>query len=244
MWSERNFLDERSLKEHALSEDSGTRAIARDFVQASYRHDYCYMWDWLGFPILQMPEDIVALQEILFRYQPSVFIETGVAWGGGVALAASIMSLYNPTGSVLGVDLNLRPDLSDKLENLGLPVSTGLLQASSISDEALAWCSSAIGPHDRVMVLLDSHHTHDHVLTELNLYSALVSKGQYLIVGDTSAGELAHATKRERPWTVDENPLSAVREFLAASECFEQDLQLNSKLLTTFHPLGYLRKLS
>ena len=243
MWNENEFLETRLERTRGLAADLETRTLARDFVRASYRHDYCYMWDWLGLPILQMPEDIVALQEILFRCRPSVFIETGVAWGGGLALAASVMSVYNPTAKVLGIDLNLRAELPHKLEDLDLPVKFDLLKASSTSDEAMDWISSAIDPDDRIMVILDSHHTHDHVLTELRRYGPLITRGQYLIVGDTSAGELVKATERKRAWNENFNPLSAVEEFLASSEDFERDAEIERKLLTTFHPFGYLRKL-
>lgn len=242
MWDEQHFRGERARRLYELSGDFETRRLARAFVKASYRHDYCYMWDWMGFPILQMPEDIVALQEILFSRRPTLFVETGVAWGGGIALAASIMSLYDPSSRIVGIDLNLHEDLPSKFRNLNLPVTIDLLKMSSTSREAINSVKARISPEDRVMVVLDSNHTHDHVLQELRLYGPLVSRDQYLIVGDTSAGELSEVTRRIRPWDIQLNPQSAVNAFLSETQSFVRDASLDAKLLTTFHPSGYLLK--
>lgn len=242
-WDESQFKANRKSLLRKLETDLGTRATARDFVRASYKDDYCYLWDWAGFPILQMPEDIVALQEILFRCKPDVYIETGVAWGGSIALAATILSACNPNASVLGIDKHLRPGLQARLGELGLTATIELLAADSTSAESLDWVRSRIKPDSSIMVVLDSHHTHEHVKAELDLFSPLVTPGQYLIVGDTSITELASETDRVRPWSSDRNPMTAVAEFLADHDAFETDQGLDAKLLTTFHPGGYLRRL-
>jgi len=187
-----------------------------------------------------MPEDIVVFQEIIDRCRPNVVIETGIAWGGSVALSASILSLVNGGGRVISVDSNLDETLSRRLEELGLPVEMVLLKGDSTDHGILDRVRELIGPEDRVMVSLDSHHTHEHVLRELELYSELVTGGQYLIVGDTSVRFLADATERERPWSRDRNPYSAMLEFLATNENFFVDEAVNSKLLLTFHSGGYL----
>ena len=160
-----------------------------------------------------MPEDIVAFQEILFRCKPTVIIETGVASGGSIALGASLMSLNEPTGKVLGIDTS-----------------------------ALKWVADKVTESDRVMVVLDSHHTHEHVLSELRAFSSFVTRGQFLIVADTSVKDLANDTDRVRPWSQKRNPHSALQEFLAESSEFVRDERVNNKLLTSFHPGGYLRK--
>jgi cephalosporin hydroxylase len=187
-----------------------------------------------------MPEDIVVFQEIIHRCRPTVVIETGIAWGGSVALSASILSLVNGGGRVIAVDLNLDETLDRRLAKLGLPVEIALLKGDSTSPGTLDQIRALIGPDDRVMVSLDSHHTHEHVLRELDLYSEFVTEGQYLIVGDTSVRFLADATKRERPWSRDRNPYSAMLEFLDINQEFLVDDAVNSKLLSTFHSGGYL----
>ena len=241
---DREALDrDRKVKAFRQAGDQDLRQTSLAFLRNSYEFDYCYQWDWAGFPILQMPEDIVAYQEILFRCRPTVVIETGVAWGGGLALVSSLMSLYEPDGKVLGIDLNLDPNLAGKLADLQLPVEIDLIKASSTEDSALAWVAERINSDSRVMVILDSHHTHDHVLAELRAYSPLVSPGQFLVVGDTIIKDLEQATDRVRPWTVHANPHTALDVFLRESPEFIRDPDVNGKLLTTFHPGGYLRRL-
>ncbi len=241
-WNRESFALDRARRLNLQQEDPKLAAVAKTFLRESYSSDYCYQWDWAGFPILQMPEDIVAYQELMFRCKPSVVVETGVAWGGGIALLASIMSLYNPNGKVLGIDLNLDPSLQSRIDGLNLPVSIKLHKNDSTAPSAVEWVQECIEEPDTVMVILDSHHTHDHVLGELNMYAPIVSPGQFLIVGDTSVADLADATDRIRPWTSTNNPHSALEVFLENHPDFARDKATNSKLLTSFHPGGYLLK--
>ncbi len=241
-WNRKQFESDRTTKLLRQSADEDLRSLSLDFLKKSYQFDYCYQWNWAGFPILNMPEDIVAYQEILFRCKPTVVIETGVAWGGSIALGASIMSLYEPTGTVLGIDKNLDEGLLFQLRELDLPVTIDLLQSNSTEDSALDWVIQRLTESDKVMVVLDSHHTHDHVLSELRVFSSFVTSGQFLIVADTAVKDLANDTDRVRPWSQKQNPHSALEEFLAESSEFVRDDRVNSKLLTSFHPGGYLRK--
>jgi len=242
-WDRVKFEEDREVRLSQQALDKGLEKLSKEFLAASYQRDYCYQWDWAGFPLLQMPEDIVAYQEIVLGCKPTVIIESGVAWGGGIALAASLMSTYQPDGKVLGIDLNLDLSLQDRLGELGLPVLIDLIRASSVDKEAIDWVSSQIGSEDSVMVVLDSHHTHEHVLAELNAYAGLVSRGQFLIVGDTSIKDLANSTDRVRQWSLTDNPHTALQEFLLSNKEFCVDERLSKKLLTTFHPGGYLRKI-
>lgn len=241
-WNRKQLESERKTKLLRQNADEDLKSLSLDFLKKSYQFDYCYQWNWAGFPILNMPEDIVAYQEILFRCKPTVVIETGVAWGGSIALAASIMSLYEPTGKVLGIDKNLDKELLSQLRELNLPVTIELLQSNSTEKSALNWVAERLNGSDRVMVILDSHHTHDHVLSELRVFSSFVTSGQFLIVGDTIVKNLATNTDRVRPWSLERNPHSALEEFLTESSDFARDDQVNNKLLTSFHPGGYLRK--
>ncbi len=242
-WNSDQLSQQRRKIRDGLAEDRVLHDAALEFLQMSYRRDYCYQWDWLGFPTLNMPEDVVAIQEIIFKNKPTVVVETGVAWGGGVALAASLMSLYAPFGRVLGVDKNLDPTLSERLEAVGLPVQIRLVQDDSTAQRAVEWVGEQIRPDDTVMVILDSDHSHDHVLSELQLYGRFVSPGQFLVVCDTSVRSLADSTDRQRPWSSTRNPDSALAEFLRTTSLFERDEATNQKLLTSFHPGGYLRRL-
>lgn len=242
VWNLDAFMQERGNRLRKQVSDVQLGETSKSFLRESYLSDYCYQWDWAGFPILQMPEDIVTIQEVIFRTKPSLIIETGVAWGGGIALLASIMSLYNPDGQVLGIDLNLDPELNQRLNLLDLPVHIDLYSGSSTSDSSIIWVKEHVKETDTVMVILDSHHTHQHVMDELEIYSALVTPGDYLIVCDTSVKFLADATDRVRPWTNDDNPNSALEVFIQSNQDFIRDESTNSKLLTTFHPGGYLRR--
>jgi cephalosporin hydroxylase len=239
-WNREALESQRSEILKRLRTNQSLRNSAESYLRETYSEDQNYLWDWLGFPILQMPEDIVVFQEIIQRCRPTVVVETGIAWGGSIALSASILSLANGSGRVIAVDLNLDASLDRRLGELNLPVEIALLRGDSTAPEVLERVRQLIEPDDRVMVSLDSHHTHEHVLRELELYSELVTVGQYLIVGDTSVRFLADATRRERPWSRESNPHSAMLEFLAKREDFEVDDNVNSKLLLTFHPGGYL----
>jgi cephalosporin hydroxylase len=241
-WDRKQLESDRTTKLVRQSADEDLKSLSLDFLKKSYQFDYCYQWNWAGFPILNMPEDIVAYQEILFRCKPTVVIETGVAWGGSIALAASIMSLYEPTGQVLGIDKNLDEELLFQLRDLNLSVRIELLQSNSTEESALDWVAERLTESDKVMVVLDSHHTHDHVLSELRVFSSFVTSGQFLIVGDTIVKDLANDTDRVRPWSHKQNPHSALEEFLSESSDFVRDDQVNRKLLTSFHPGGYIRK--
>lgn len=239
-WVREDLERQRGEVRARIAANSELQVSALDFLKGSYREDYCYQWDWLGFPILQMPEDIVAYQEILYRAQPTLVVETGVAWGGSIALAASILSLLPGERRVIGIDLNLDEALEGRLRDLKLSTSIELRQGSSIDPTIVAQIADSVTPQDKVMVVLDSHHTHEHVLSELRAYASLVSPGQHLIVGDTSVRFLASDTSRVRPWTEFRNPHTAVEEFLLEDSRFVRDAGVNSKLLTTFHPGGYL----
>lgn len=241
-WDREALKQKRAQSLEQQKSDTVLRESAQRFVKESYRVDYCYQWEWAGFTILQMPEDIVTYQEIMFRTKPSLVIETGVAWGGGIALLATVMSMYNPKGKVLGIDLNLDPQLQVKIDSLNMPVQVSLREGSSTADASVAWAKKHISRSDKVMVVLDSHHTHAHVLDELEAYAPIVTPGQFLVVGDTSVKDLAGATDRVRPWSSTDNPHTALESFLKSNDDFTRDEQANGKLLSSFHPGGYLIK--
>lgn len=233
---------EKSKRETAAAaaRDVGLRRLSLDFIVESDKYGYGYQWTWLGLPFIQMPQDIVATQEIIWATKPDVIIETGIAWGGSVAFYASLLQLIGK-GEVVGVDLNLHDHVAEQV--MGLPFSERihLYKGSSTDPTIAAKVKSHVELGQSVMVLLDSNHTHRHVLDELRLYAPLVTKGQYLIVSDTVVEDMPRQDHRPRPWGPGDNPKTALRAYLAETDRFEVDPYVNSKLLLTYSPEGYCR---
>lgn len=215
--------------------------IGREFIIRSDMHNYAYQWTWCGLPIIQMPQDVLAIQQIMWKHRPSVVIETGVAWGGGVALYASLMDLYGGR-LVVGIDLNLTPTVVNAVEALEFQTEVVLLRGSSIDPTLLAQIRALIGGSDQVMVVLDSSHTHEHVLAELETYHSMVSPGQYLIVTDTIIESVPPPLHRPRPWGPGRNPKTALDAFLQVSQDFTVDKEIDQQLVMSFSPSGYLRR--
>lgn len=228
---------ERQLADDALS------IAGLNLLRRTYEYDYAYQWSWAGFPIIQMPEDVVMVQEILWASRPSIVVECGVAWGGGLALCATVMSSYNPAGRVLGIDLNLDESLAGRLAALNLPVEMLLRKDSSTSTDSIEWVKSLVSAQDSVMVILDSNHSHDHVLNELVHYASIVSPNNFLLACDTIVRDIPAVAHRDRQWGIHGNPHTAVEEFLATHSDFARDPAVNARLVTSFHPGGYLRRI-
>lgn len=224
-----------------MSRDASLRARALDVVTSADQYDWSYQWSWLGMPVIQMPTDIVAMQEIIWEQKPELIIETGVARGGSLILLASILELLG-TGEVVGVDLDIRPHNRQAIEAHRLAHRITLVEGSSTSDEVMHAVRERADHATSVMVILDSDHTHAHVRQELELYSPLVTAGQYLVVCDTVVEDLPPQTHRPRAWGPGDNPATALAEFLASAPEFEVDRRLEAKLLMTSSPGGYLRR--
>lgn len=238
---EREKLENEKLQTAASqAKDTELQKLALDFVVASDRHGYAYQWTWLGLPMIQLPADIVATQEIIWKTQPDVIIETGVAWGGSILMYASLMQLYGK-GKVIGIDLNLYDHVADQIMSYPFSNRIQLLKGSSTDESIVSKVKSMIPAGSKVMVLLDSNHTHDHVLDELRVYAPLVTKSQYLIVSDTIVEDIPPQTHRPRAWGPGNNPKTALFQYLKESDRFEIDAYSNDKLLTTFSPMGYVK---
>ena len=179
------FLNERKRNINKLCFDNNLLNISNLWFINASNHKYSYHFDWLGLPIIQFPQDIVAIQEIIWRTKPDVIIETGVARGGSLILSASILHLLNGTGKVVGVDIDIRPHNRESIENHPLAFRIHLVQGSSIEPIIVEQVKNFIQPANKIMVILDSNHTHEHVLKELELYAPLVTSGCYLVVMDT-----------------------------------------------------------
>jgi cephalosporin hydroxylase len=234
-------FDKQNLTRAAeMSRDDGLRKRALDLVIESDKYGYGYQWTWLGLPIIQLPQDIVATQEIIWRSKPDVIVETGIAWGGSVALYASLLQLIGK-GKVVAVDLNLMDHVSNQIMSYPFSDRIHLYKGSSTDPEIVSKVQAHIEPGQSVMVLLDSNHTHQHVLEELRIYAPLVTKGQYVVVSDTVVEDIPAQTHRTRPWGPGDNPKTALHAYLKESKRFEVDQEINRKLLLTYTPDGYAR---
>jgi cephalosporin hydroxylase len=224
-----------------MAADPELSDLARRFFLKSCEHRYSYNFSWLGRPIIQYPQDIIALQEIIWRVRPDLIVETGIAHGGSTVFFASMLELVGGDGRVVAVDIDIRPHNRSAIESHPLFRRIDLIEGSSV-DPAVAERVSRLAAQRRsVFVVLDSNHTHDHVRRELALYAPLVSRGSYLVVMDTVVEHMPADAFPDRPWGIGNNPMTAVREFLAGTDRFVVDEEFDAKLLLTAAPSGYLR---
>jgi cephalosporin hydroxylase len=217
------------------------QGLTREWFREASRHEYSYHFTWLGVPIIQFPQDMIAMQEIVWKIRPQVIVETGVARGGSLVYYASLLELLGH-GQVLGVDIDLRSHNRRVIEEHPMSRRITLMEGSSISESVAAEVRRWVGERSPVLVVLDSNHTHDHVLAELRLYAPLISVGSYCIVMDTVIEDMPPDFVRDRPWRVGDNPKTAVHEFLRSDNRFEVDSEVCAKLAITVAPGGYLKR--
>jgi cephalosporin hydroxylase len=223
-----------------MAADPAVQQAARTLFRESVRHRYSYNFTWLGRPIIQYPQDIVALQEIVWRVRPEVIVETGIAHGGSLILSASLLELLGGEREVIGVDIDIRPHNRVEIEAHPLARRITMIEGSSIDPSVVEQVRARVAGRP-AMVVLDSNHTHEHVLSELRLYSPLVRSGSYLAVFDTVIEDLPAELYPDRPWGPGDSPKSAVRQFLEETDRFEVDAEMDGKLLLTVAPEGFLR---
>lgn len=232
------FRLERDEEIARQGQDGELQNLSRCWFDASIKTRYSYHFEWMGRPIIQYPQDIMAMQEILWRTKPDLVIETGVAHGGSIVFYASILELIG-NGVVLGIDVDIRPHNRAAVEAHPMMKRIRLLEGSSIAQEIVAEAQRhAAGK--RVLVVLDSNHTHDHVRAELELYAPLVSVGSYCVVMDTVVEDLPLDAIEDRPWARGNNPKTAVLDYLKTHPEFEIDATMDHKLLLSVAPSGYL----
>lgn len=251
-------------------EDKAWQDISAQWLDRAFRQRYMYNFSCLGRPIIQLPADMVAFQEIVWDVKPDLIIETGIAHGGSLILSASALALLDyadavrdgtvldpqkPKRRVLGVDIDIRAHNKIAIETHPMAGRIDMIQGSSISDETIAKVREAAQGAERVLVCLDSNHTHEHVLEELNLYAPLVSKGSYCLVFDTLVEDLPQDMFPDRPWAPGDNPKTAVHAYLkqlsgggvkgADGDAlqFEIDRSIEDKLLLSVAPDGFLKRI-
>jgi cephalosporin hydroxylase len=235
------FFAEVEANVRAQGKDTALRDLGITFMRETCRHKYSYNFTWLGRPIIQFPQDIVAMQEIIWRVRPDLIIETGIAHGGGLIFYASILELIGERGEVLGIDIDIREHNRVEIEKHPMCKRLKMIQGSSVDDAVVAQVREIAKGKRAILVALDSNHCHAHVLCELQLYSPLVTRGSYLVVFDTGIEELPEDFFPDRPWGKGNNPKTAVAEFVRGNDRFVVDKEIEDKLLITVARGGYLR---
>lgn len=237
------FKQERAADIEAMGADGELKKKSLDWMLHADKYKYTYNYSWLGRPIIKYPNDIVATQQIVWDVKPDLIIETGIAHGGSLILSASLLELIGGPGRVLGIDIDIREHNRKEIEAHPMMKRIDMIEGSSVADDVMDQVRSAASEANRVMVFLDSLHTHDHVLKELELYAPLVSVGSYLVLPDTFIEYFPKGYYAEdRPWDVGNNPMTAMRAFLETNDDFEIDRDLCDKLMITEAFDGYLRR--
>jgi cephalosporin hydroxylase len=226
----------------AMGADPAVRAAWKRAYDVSMPYRYTYNWTWLGRPVIQYPQDLLALQEIIWKTKPSVVVETGIAHGGSLVFSASILALLGGEREVIGVDIDIRSHNRSAIEAHPLASKIVMFEGSSIDAALVARVRERVAGRP-AMVILDSNHTADHVAAELEHYAPLVGAGSYVVVMDTAIEHLDKSLFSDRPWGPGNSPMTAVDGFLAREPRFVIDEEYDAKLLFTVAPRGYLRAL-
>jgi cephalosporin hydroxylase len=235
------FGREKAANIQAQGADQGLKDLALAFMRETGKYQYTYNFSWMGVPVIQFPQDLFAVAEIIFETRPDIIIETGVAHGGGLIFYASMLELLGGEGKVIGVDVALRDHNRSVIKSHPMARRIRLVDGSSIAPGVIGKVSELVGRSSRVLVILDSDHTHHHVLRELELYSPFVRVGGYVVVFDTTIEDQPAGYFGDKPWTKSNNPKTAVREFLQTNNRFEIDHDIEAKLLITVAREGFLR---
>jgi cephalosporin hydroxylase len=224
--------------------DTEFRALSNAWRAMALERKYMNNFSWLGRPLIQLPMDAMALQEIIWAVQPDLIIETGVAHGGSVVLSASMLELIGH-GQVVGVDIDIRPHNRAAIEAHPLAHRISLVQGSSVDPGVVAQVRALAAGKKKVLVCLDSNHTHEHVLAELQAYADLVSVGSYCIVFDTFVEDMPDDyVWTDRPWGKGNNPKTAVWEWIKEHPEFVIDKSVEDRLLVTSAPDGFLQRIA
>ena len=253
--SNKKFSTELVNRVQNYKKNKQLKTAANTFFAQSVKNQYSYNFNWLGLPIIQYPQDIITIQEIIFKIKPNIIIETGIARGGSVLFLASMLMMLeseakfknnNKQFKLLSIDIQIRNEIKLKLKNHFLSKYFEFIEKSSISSEANLFVSKNVKKDDKVLIILDSNHTEDHVFNELLCYSKYVSKGSYIIVMDTAINNLSNKYHKDKEWSNSKNPKTAIDKFIKnydKNNEFKIDEFFESKSLITNCPLGFLKKI-
>jgi cephalosporin hydroxylase len=251
----KNFKNECDLEISKQGINQEVLKLTQEWVNKANQLKYSYHFEWMDRPIIQYPQDMVAMQELIWKVKPDLIIETGIAHGGSLIMSASMLALLDmceaiesgtvmdPKKSkrkVLGLDIDIRQHNREAIEAHPMYSRIQMIQGSSISPEVIAQVKAAAKKHQRILVCLDSNHTHEHVLAELEAYAPLTSVGSYCVVFDTIIEDMPKEMFPDRPWGPGDNPKTAVWEYLKTHSEFEIDKSIDNKLLISVAPEGYL----
>lgn len=236
------FQEETFMRIEEQGRTEALKKAADDFIHESVITKYSYNFSWMGRPIIQYPQDMIAMQEIIWEVKPDLIIETGIAHGGSLIFYASLLELIGE-GEILGIDIDIRAHNREEIEKHPMFKRIKMIQGSSVSEEVVSQVKELVKGKSRIMVALDSNHTHDHVLQELNLYAPFVTKDSYLVVFDTIVEDLPEGSTNNRPWGKNDNPKTAVYQFLKDNDQFIIDQKIDNKLLISVSPKGYLQRI-
>lgn len=237
------FKQERRKAIQKMSQDEELKKKSLNWMLHADKYKYTYNYAWLGRPIIKYPNDIVLMQEIIWDIKPDLIIETGIAHGGSIIFSASMLELIGGDGHVVAVDIDIREHNRKEIEKHPMYKRITMLEGSSISEEIVNKIRGISKIKKRVMVFLDSNHTHKHVLKELELYAPLVTVGSYLVLPDTFIEYFPKGYYSNRPWDVGNNPMTALREFLSKNDDFVIDKEKINKLMITEAFDGYLKRI-
>ena len=225
---------------NSMNKNKSLLKKSKDWIDNVFDYEYVYHFRWLGRPIIQFPQDMVAVQELIWKIKPDFIIESGIARGGSLIFYASILELLNH-GKIIGIDIDIRKHNRIEIENHTLFKRIKLIEGSSIDDSVIHKIKKIIKDKKKIMILLDSHHTEQHVLEELEKYSPFVRSGSYVVVFDTIIEDMKKHHSKNRPWNHGNNPKTAVSKFLKKNKRFKIDKEIQKKLLITSCPDGYLK---
>ena len=253
------FETENAQSIENMAASSAVNALTLDWINEVAKHRYTYLFTAMGRPIIQFPQDMIAVHELIWQLRPDLVIETGIAHGGSLIHSASMLALLdmcdaiehgktiNPAESkrkVLGIDIDIREHNRRAIESHPMASRIEMIQGSSIAPDTIAKVHAFATGYSRILVLLDSNHTHEHVLAELNAYAPLTSPGSYCVVFDTIVEDMPKSMFPDRPWGPGNNPKTAVHEYLRNHDEFVIDRKIHEKLQITVSPDGYLKRIS
>ncbi len=238
----KDFLKEKKERIKSFANNDALKKAAKNFNTESNKAQYSYNFSWMGRPIIQYPQDMIAMQEIIWDVKPDLIIETGIAHGGSLIYYASLLELIG-NGEVLGIDIDIRTHNRNEIEKHPMFKRIKMIEGSSIDESIAEQVKSIAKSKEKIIVCLDSNHTHEHVFKELELYAPLVSVNSYIVIFDTIVEDLPEGYfSQKRPWSIGNNPRTAVDEFLKNNENFIVDESIDNKLLISVTPCGYLKR--
>ena len=241
LFTREEFEEFRLKSAQEMAADRKLNKKALDVLESADHYSWIHQTNWFGEPILNLPQDMFAIQEIVFKTRPKFIVEVGVAWGGSLLFYSTLMEALGGI-RVIGIDTYIPEDLKERINSFGrISERISWINGSSIEESTIAQVKSIVGNCREVTIILDSYHSHDHVLQELRIYSPLVAKGHYLVCSDTVIEYIPEQKHRPRSWGPGNNPKTALDEFLNENDRFEVDTAQDNKLLFTCNPGGYLR---